>query len=127
MSNLEALTAMGIKNPGEIARYELYDIDRQDVLRIVYNRKKGSILPITKKFKFPQVKKSTMVDSGSRQTQVLFESSGELRKAVAELDELLAAKKSTVDHDKLIAEELRHLEEEFISRVNYIKSLLDKD
>jgi len=127
MSKLEALTAMGIKNPGEILRYELYDLDRHDVLRIVYNRKKGSFLPVTKKFRFPQVKKTTMVDSGSRQTQVMFESSGELRKAVEELDQLLAAKKSVVDSDKLIADELRHLEEEFVSRVNYIRGLLKKE
>ena len=117
---------MGIQNPGEIARYELYSVDQMDILRIIYDRKKGSILPVTRKYRFPQIKKSTMVDSGTRKTQVLYESSAELRRAVEELEGLLKARKSTTAGKEALVAEVRLLEEEMTARINYIKSLVDK-
>lgn len=126
MSKFEALTAMGIQNPEQIARYALYMVDNTDILRIIYDRKKGSILPVSKKFKFPRLKKSTLVDSGTRQTEVVFESSQEFRNAVAELERLLKKKSSKDDLKKLIAEEVQLLEEEAALRLEYIKSLIKK-
>ncbi len=127
MSKYEALTRMGVQHPGEILRYELYSIGQTDILRIIYNRKKGSILPVTKKYRFPQIKKSTMVDSGTRKTQVLFESSNELRNAIAELDKLLDATKHTVSEKQVLMEELRLMEEEFAVRISTIRRLLEKE
>lgn len=128
MSKYKALEAMGVKNPTEIARYEIYavDVDHEDVLRIVYDRKKGSILPVSRKYRFPQIKKSTMVDSGSRKTEVIFESSAEFRNAVAELGQLLDARGSNMELHKLVAEEIKHLEEDFTARIGHIKTLVDK-
>jgi hypothetical protein len=126
MSKHEALTRMGIQNPGEIARYELYSVDQMDILRIIYDRKKGSILPVVRKYRFPQIKKSTMVDSGTRKTQVLYESSAELRNAVADLDQLMKSRKDTAASKETLVHEVQLLEEEFALRVNYIKSLIDK-
>ena len=37
---------MGITNPEDIARYSLQGIDHIDILRIVYKRKKGSLLTV---------------------------------------------------------------------------------
>ena len=126
MSNYPVLNEMGVQNPGEIARYELYMVDHTDILRIVYDRKKGSILPVTRRYKFPQIKKSTMVDSGSRQTEVLYESSQEFRNAVSELDKLLDTKKDKKASDAAILEEIEHLEQDVAHRIAYLKSLLDK-
>ncbi|MGB5707202.1 MAG: DUF3461 family protein [Arenicellales bacterium] len=128
MSKYNALEAMGVKNPAEIARYEIYavDVDHEDVLRIIYDRKKGSILPVSRKYRFPQIKKSTMVDSGSRKTEVIFESSAEFRNAVAELGQLMDLRGSSVELQKLVAEEIKHLEEDFAARIAHIKTLVDK-
>ena len=126
MSKYPALTAMGINNPKEIERFALYMADNTDIIRIVYNRKKGSILPVSKKFKFPRLKKSTLVDSGTRQTEVLFESSQEFRNAVAELEALIDIKHSADELRKLVEDEVRAMEEEVASRSDYIRSLLDK-
>ncbi len=124
MSKYEALTRMGIQNPEEIARYELYAVNQTDVLRIIYDRKKGSIRPVTKKYLFPQIKKSTMVDSGTRQTQVLFESSAELRNAVAALDELIVNKETvSIQKDDLL-NDIQLLEEDFAARIKHIKFLI---
>ena len=127
MSEYKVLDAMGVQNPGEIARYELYSVDQTDIVRITYDRKKGSIRPVTKKFRFPQVKKSALVDSGTRQTRVLYESSGECLKAVAELGKLLDKRKGDkVDVSKLVADEIRLLEEDFAARISNLKALLKK-
>ena len=126
MSKYPVLNEMGVQNPGEIARYELYMVDHTDILRIVYDRKKGSILPVSRRYKFPQIKKSTMVDSGSRQTEVLYESSQEFRNAVSELDKLLDTKKDKKASDAAILEEIEHLEQDVAHRIAYLKSLLDK-
>ena len=126
MSAYPALEAMGIRNPKQISRYAIYDADGSDILRITYERKKGSILPVTKKFKFPQLQKSTLVDSGTRQTEVLLESSAEFRNAVAELDGLMDLRDSKEDIKRIIAEEIRTLEEEVAAHTDYIKSLVDR-
>lgn len=122
----EALTKMGIQKPEEIVRYELYSVDQMDILRIIYDRKKGSLLPVTRKYRFPQLKKSTLVDSGSGQAQVMFESSAELRNAVAELDNLTKGKKSTMAGKEALVNEIRLMEEEVNARIGHIKNLIDK-
>ena len=100
--------------------------DNTDILRITYNRKKGSLLPESRKYRFPRLKKSTLVDSGTRQTEVIFESSAEFRNAVSELEQLMEKRGSTVEVHKLIAEEIQHLEEDVAARIDYIKSLVEK-
>lgn len=121
-----ALTAMGVQNPEQIARFSIYKVGDTDILRIVYRRKKSSLLPVSKKFKFPHIKKPTIVDSGTRQTEVLYESSNEFRNAVSELEQLMDAREGQQNVRQLIAEETHALEEEVASRIDYIKSLVDK-
>lgn len=126
MKEYEALTKMGIQKPEEIVRYELYSVDQMDILRIIYDRKKGSLLPVTRKYRFPQIKKSTLVDSGTGKAQVMFESSAELRNAVAELDRLTKSKKSTVADKEALINEIRLMEEEVNARIGHIKRLVDQ-
>lgn len=126
MIEYEALTKMGIQKPEEIVRFELYSVDQMDILRIIYDRKKGSFLPVTKKYRFPQIKKSTLVDSGSGQAQVIFESSAEVRSAVAELDRLMKGRKTSVAGKEALVNELRLMEEEVNARIGHLKNLIDQ-
>lgn len=126
MIEYEALTKMGIQKPEEIVRFELYSVDQTDILRIIYDRKKGSFLPVTKKYRFPQIKKSTLVDSGSGQAQVIFESSAEVRNAVAELDRLMKGRKTSVAGKEALVNELRLMEEEVNARIGHLKNLIDQ-
>ncbi len=126
MSKYPALDAMGIRNPEQIERFTTFMTDKTDILRVTYNRKKGSILPVSKKYRFPQLKKSTMVDSGTRKTEVIFESSAEFRNAVAELGHLMDAHESVEEIRKLILEEVTILEEDVAAHIGHIKSLIDK-
>ncbi|MGR3984756.1 MAG: DUF3461 family protein, partial [Gammaproteobacteria bacterium] len=110
------LTEMGINNPGEIERFSLNTINNIDILRIVYKRKKGSLLPASKRFRFGRASKTVIADSGTRKTEVVHEISPFVQKAVRELEEILAAKSESVVQAKVIKEEVQRLHEEVASR-----------
>jgi hypothetical protein len=101
-------------------------VGKTDVLRIIYDRKKGSLLPVSRRYKFPQVKKSMIVDSGTRRTETLFESTPAFREALHELEQLKLAREKGQDIAGLIREEIKHLEEDIALRAQYIQSLVDK-
>ena len=126
MSNYPHLTEMGILNPQEIEKFAVYSTDELDVLRIIYERKKGSLLPVSKNFKYPRVKKSVMVDSGTRETAVVFESTDAFRNALHDLEQLKVAKSLGEDLKALILAEIKFLEEDIALRTEYIKSLVNK-
>ena len=126
MSNYPHLTEMGILNPQEIEKFAIYSTDKLDVLRIIYERKKGSLLPVSKNFKFPRVKKSVLVDSGTRDTAIIFESTDAFRSALHELETLKINKSKGEDLAALILAEIKYLEEDIALRTEYIKSLVGK-
>lgn len=126
MSNYPHLTEMGILNPQEIEKFAVYSTDELDVLRIIYERKKGSLLPVSKNFKYPRVKKSVIVDSGTRETAIVSESTGAFRNALHNLEQLKVAKSRGDDLKALILAEIRYLEEDIALRTEYIKTLANK-
>jgi hypothetical protein len=126
MNKFPRLAEMGVQNPGQIEKFAVYTVGKTDVLRIIYDRKKGSLLPVSRRYKFPQVKKSVMVDSGTRQTQTVYESTPAFREALHELEELKSIREKGLDLAAMIREELKHLEEDIALRTQYIRSLVDK-
>ncbi len=81
------LTDMGITHPNEIRSYELLESGRdEDVLRIKYRRKPGSLSPETRVYRFRRI--GVTMGDGSTGVEI----SPTLNAAVLELDELLAAK-----------------------------------
>ena len=126
MSDYPRLTDMGIQHPDEIEKFAVYTVGNTDVLRIIYDRKKGSLLPVSRRYKFPQVKKSVLVDSGTRQTEVLYESTPAFRDALHELEQLKSVREKGINLTEMIREELKHLEEDIALRTQYIHSLVDK-
>lgn len=125
MPTYPTLTEMGINNPGEIERFSLNTVNHTDIIRIVYKRKKNSLLPASKRFRFGRAAKTIIADSGTRQTEVVHEISPFVLKAVKELEQIIDAKGTTVVQAKLIKEEVQRLHEEVVSRLAYIESLID--
>lgn len=125
MSQYPTLTEMGINNPTEIDRYSLNTVNHIDILRVIYKRKKGSLLPASKRFEFGRSTKTVMADSGTQKSEIIHEISPFVQKAIKELDSIINAKKSTVGHAKLVKEELQRLHQEMTSRLAYIESLID--
>ncbi len=125
MSKYPTLTEMGINNPGEIERYSLNTVNHVDLLRVIYKRKKGSLLPASKRFEFGRSSKTVMADSGTQKTEIVHEISPFVRQAIKELDSILNSKKSNVENANLVKEELQRLHQEMSSRLEYIESLID--
>ncbi len=116
---------MGVEHPQHIDSFSVNSIGYTDVLRIVYERPKGSLLPASKTFKFPRIQQ-TAKNQGKDQAEVTMKSDPVFRSAVGELQDILAAKQKDQDVASAIVEELRLLEEDIALRSQYIKSLLEK-
>ena len=126
MSKYPRLTEMGVNNPAQIEKFAIYTIGNTDVLQIVYDRKKGSLLPVIRRYKFPQVKESVLVDSGTRQTEVIWQSTPAFREAVHELETLKKERAAGQDLKAMLKEEIRLLQEDIALRAQYIDSLIDQ-
>lgn len=126
MKNYPRLTEMGVQNPQQIEKFAVYTTDNLDVLHIIYERKKGSLLPVSRKYKFPQIKHSVMIDSGTRKTGMVYESTDAFREALHELEQIRVDRSESADLSALISEEIRLLEEDIKLRTEYIKSLVAK-
>jgi len=120
------LTEMGITNPEDISRYSIQYINNIDVLRIVYKRKKGSLLPTSKTFRFGRSKKMVVTDSGSNKTEVIFEVSPFVSKVTDELHTIVNSKQSRSKQKEVILDEIHRLEEETSSRIIYLKTLISE-
>jgi len=67
-----------------------------------------------------------MVDSGTRQTEVIFKSTPAFREVLHELEQLKLAREKGLDLAAMIRAEIKHLEEDIALRTQYIQSLVDK-
>jgi hypothetical protein len=126
MSDYPNLANMGIRHPEEISKFAVYTVGNTDILHITYERKKGSLLAESRRYKFPQVKRTVMVDSGTDKAQSVFESTQAFRDALHELEQLKKVRESGRDQRAAIREEIGHLEEEIAWRLEYIRKLTDK-
>ena len=130
MLEYKTLKEMKIKRPTQIDRYSVQTIEHADehldVLRIVYKRKKGSLLPESQRYRFPRIKKTSVEDSGTRKMDIRWEVSPFLQKAISELDEIISTELSRKETIKLILDEMRRLEEDAALRIDYIRSLVNE-
>lgn len=120
------LTGMGIINPNQIVRYAVQTSGDYDVLRVVYKRASGSLLPGTKKFKFKRVSRTREEDAGAHKTfKHVSEINPALSSARTELDKVVNTKHSQKEQLAVIQDEIIHLEEEMHTRIVYLKSLVE--
>ncbi|MEA3292004.1 MAG: DUF3461 family protein [Pseudomonadota bacterium] len=111
MNDYPVLTEMGIARFDEIVHYTLRPEGKsKDVLKVYYKRKKGSLLPHSRKYKFGRAAKMVSGDKPGDPPREIFEISPYLQKALLELDRLAIRKHSRQDHkDKALAD-VDHLE-----------------
>ncbi len=122
MSDYPQLAEMGIRNPHQIRTYMVNSISRIDVLRIIYKRKEGSLLPVTRSYEFPRVQKTITNSKGAEET--VLETAPALRAAEAELKALIESRDAMPERTLTLLEELESLETELACRVDHIRSLL---
>jgi len=122
MESYPLLTEMGILHPLQIASYSVNSVEYTDVLRIVYERPKGSKLPGARTYRFPRVQKALKGDKAS----VVMESDPTLKAVLTELKDVCARRNENLDVAALMLEELRLLEEDIALRSEYLKTLVEK-
>ncbi len=125
MSDFPALTDMGIKGFDEIAHYSLQqDRKDRDTLKIIYKRKKGSLLPHRKVFKFGRASKMIKDDNSPNGSKEVFDISPFLQKVVAELDSLVDKQQDDTDKVKHLLKRVDQLEQDVVYASKEIKSIL---
>ncbi|WP_298609922.1 DUF3461 family protein [uncultured Thiothrix sp.] len=121
------LAQMGVQNPQEIIGYTLSHIaPATDVLKIKYQRPKGSLLPITRSYNIGRAVQTRMIDSGTATTGEIYEISPVLSKAIYELDIIVDAKTSKEELKKHILAELDRVELEFVAEMRALRHLMAK-
>ena len=121
------LAQMGVKNPQEITGYTLSHIaPATDVLKIKYQRPKGSLLPVTRSYNIGRAVQTRMIDSGTAKTEEVHEISPVLAKAIFELDSIVDAKSTRDELKKHILSELDRVEVEFVAEIQALRQLMRK-
>ena len=88
------LEEMGIRNTHQIAAYKhKTDGMDSDVLKIIYKREKGSMLPNSRTYRFGRSLNMVVSDGGTSRVEHVYEISPMLSKALSELDELVVDNK----------------------------------
>lgn len=119
------LAQMGVQNPQEIIGYTLSHIaPGTDVLKIKYQRPKGSLLPVTRSYNIGRAVQTRMIDSGTATTGEIYEISPVLAKALHELDQIVDAKTSKEELKKHILAELERVELEFVAELRALRHLM---
>ena len=126
MKSYPRLAEMGVLHPLQIASYSLNSIDYVDVLRIVYDRPKGSKLAGARTYKFPRVQKAVPSDGTGDTSTAVMESDPALRTVLEELRQVTELKGQNQDIAQLMREEIRLLEEDIALRSEYLRTLVDK-
>ncbi len=122
MSNYPGLTEMGVVGFDEITQYTVQqDKKDRDILRISYKRKKGSMLPKRKTFRFGRSAKMINDEQG---TVEIFEFSPFLHKVMLELDSIIGTSHEDKDKVEALLEHINQLERETMFATAQMRTLL---
>ena len=124
MNRYPRLTEMGVVHPEQIERYSISSIGYVDALRITYTRPKGSLLPVSRAYKFPRLQKSVSGKGGTE--EVVMVGDPALDEALDELQAIIGARQQADGIVSAIVEELSLLEHDIAMRSAYLKELAGK-
>jgi hypothetical protein len=120
-NKFETLTAMGVEDVQDIERYSTRIEGDVDILKLYSHRHQGEWFAKSKKFKFKRLHKNVKVNDGLVPYRATTESSPYYLRAIAELDQLVAQEKSSLDRKELLLEELDHLEKVVARKIDDLK------
>ncbi len=119
-----ALKNLGINRPHEISGYTLSTEGEVDTLRIRYTRHKGSLLPTSKRFKFPRRPMlGVHVAPGEPE---MTEISPALEEALEELSSLLSEEKAEADKKAELLQEIDEFENFIRTRLAEFRVEIEK-
>lgn len=121
------LIEMGVMNPDQIIGYETVHITEDtDILHINYKRPKGSFLPKRRRYEFKRHGKALPDHDLHGKDSIRYEISPILRRAIAELDRLLAQKKQKTASVQDIRQELAEMQADMNGRFTLLAKMLNK-
>jgi len=125
MSDYPSLAEMDIKGYEEITRYSVVqDRPDRDILRITYKRKKGSMLPGRKTFRFGRSTKMRSDASVPGGVTQFHEISPVLQKVMLELDAIVGKTTSKKERINALVEQIEQLERDTKFATAEMKRLL---
>lgn len=119
------LAEMGVLHPQQIARYSLSSLDYVDYVRLVYERPKGSLLPVSRTYRFPRVP-GTIKNGDKGVPETVMKSSPSFVEVVNELRSLIETQSAAKDIAVSMLDEIRDLEEEVSSHIENLRGLIDR-
>ena len=119
------LESMGVTSYSNIEKFSLRLESNVDVLKIHYQREKGSFLPKSKKFKFPRTSRSVLTDGGRQSYKNVEEPSSTLVSAMTELESIVGKHVETTVTKEELLNELTHLEKVVHNKINEIKHKIE--
>lgn len=121
-----ALAEMGVINSDQIIGYSLVQINVDtDVIRINYKRPRNSFLPRRRMYEFKRIGKPKRGMPQANEELIRYDISPLLRRAVDELDVLLAGQAGKKVDKEQIRNEIKELRAEIDTRLAHIGKLLD--
>ncbi|TXH68217.1 MAG: DUF3461 family protein [Thiothrix sp.] len=127
MSQYSTLSSMGVQNPMQIIGYTLTQPRADtDVLRIRYERPKGSFLPVVRSYTFGRSQRTQVSNGALSQAELVYEVSPVLSKAILELDSIVQSKQDRNELKIHILGEIERLQEEFNAELNSLKQLVSR-
>lgn len=127
MSQDSTLNSMGVKNPMQIIGYTLTQPRPDtDILRIRYERPKGSFLPVVRSYTFGRSQRTQVSNGALSQAELVYEVSPVLSKAILELDSIVQSKQDRSELSTQILGEIERLQEEFNAELNALKQLVGR-
>lgn len=125
MNKYPSLSEMDVNGFDEIKRYSVQqDRKDRDILRISYKRKKGSMLPKRKTFRFGRSAKMVKDSSSPNGIIEMHEISPFLQKVMLELDSIIGTSHDDKDKIETLLEHINQLEREMMFATAQMKALL---
>lgn len=123
MSDYTTLEDMGIRSFEDVTHFKVRREQKADVLKVYYRRKKGSLLPRSKKFTFVRPRSAVPLQYLDQQGWEQFKgSSPRLQQAVTELTQLTQPEaQSPQDQKAQFLNDLDHLEKVMQAKINEIR------
>ncbi len=123
MSEYPTLVEMGICSLDEVSEFKVRHEQSADVLKVYYQRSKGSLLPRSKKFTFVRPRVAVPLQYRNQSGWEQFrDSSPRLRQAVEELTRLTQPEPPTpLDQKTQFLNDLDHLEKVMTAKIDEIR------
>ncbi|HIO93002.1 MAG TPA: DUF3461 family protein [Leucothrix mucor] len=125
MSDFPTLLEMDINRFDEITHYSLRPNGKAgDILKIYYKRKKGSVLPERKTFKFGRSAKMIADKNAQNGSVEIFEISPFLLKAMSELDGIVGKRHKEKDLTELLLKRVDQIEKDIKASTDELRSII---